>query len=491
MIESKFELTDFKAEFFLFLFSLLIYIHTISFGIIYLDDHLLVVDNAYFFRKIENLFLILTTDVYMDGSTFYYRPLLNVSFMLNFLLNGPRYFYFHLTNIILHSFSGILLFKMIRKFEIAIIPSFAFSLLFLAHPTLVPSVVWLPGRNDSLLFVFSVLFILSFFNYVEKKSIKYAFSSSFFFALSMFTKETAIALPVIVALYCFLFKKWNRQIVSFFIISLAIIAFWLFLRQKIIKPHPILILNPFLSFKTFLFMLGKGIFPLSPQIWLPVKSMNYQYGIVALILLAPLIFFAIKQKNRVSIFGLIWYFVFILPFLILYVSHDGIGNWEQRLYVPMAGVMLFFAGLKWEYFLKISNHLKAAIFVILLILFSSSCVINSFFFANEILFWEKVVYDFPENANACAQLAYTYQLNNLYSLAEMQYRKVLSLNPKQNFIHHNLGIIYLIKGEKEKAKKEFKLELKNNPSYAKYVKLKDKSDIKKLRDLNFNFYIKH
>jgi len=105
-------------------------------------------DKSIIFQQIQH---IENLDIYKPGSI-YYRPLTQISFLLDYLLWGYHPFGYHLTNITLHILNVLLFFilarKILAKLEINSTSTFLLTLVFALHPVHVESVSWIAGREE-------------------------------------------------------------------------------------------------------------------------------------------------------------------------------------------------------------------------------------------------------------------------------------------------------------------------------------------------------
>lgn len=153
--------------------------------------------------------------------------------MIDAQFSGSSPFFYHLANILYHSISAVLVFIFLKKLKVEEKMAFLLSLFFSLHPTLTQAVAWIPGRNDSLLTLFTLLSFIFLIDYLEKKQPFYILLFFFFSFLSLFTKETAFLNPIFIFLYLLFFQK--EKIKSLIEIGVGwwfIILFWFILRQK-------------------------------------------------------------------------------------------------------------------------------------------------------------------------------------------------------------------------------------------------------------------
>ena len=136
------------------------------------DDVALVKDNYEFLSKPSNFTEIFKHSVFYSTtkiSDTYYRPILSLSFFADTQIAGKHYWYFFLTDILLHLSCCVLLFFLLKKLLYSPSVAFLFSLILAVHPAMVTAVAWLPGRNDTLLTLFSLLSFYFLIEYILKK----------------------------------------------------------------------------------------------------------------------------------------------------------------------------------------------------------------------------------------------------------------------------------------------------------------------------------
>src|SRR5438105_3487773 len=98
-------------------------------------------------------------------------PLKNISHMFEFQFYGFNPGLFHLTNIVLHAATVVLLFFVLRKFTGSLWKSAFVAALFAIHPLRAESVVWIEERKDVLSGVFFMLTLATYFYYARKPSV--------------------------------------------------------------------------------------------------------------------------------------------------------------------------------------------------------------------------------------------------------------------------------------------------------------------------------
>jgi protein O-mannosyl-transferase len=130
----------------------------------------------------------------------YWHPVTWLSLMLDYQLFGLNASGYHVTNLILHILSTLLLFGLFNRMTGEIWKSAFVAVLFAIHPLRVESVVWVAKRRDVLCIFFSILTLCLYVWYTEKPVIKRYLFVFFSFAMALMSKPMAVTLPLLMIL---------------------------------------------------------------------------------------------------------------------------------------------------------------------------------------------------------------------------------------------------------------------------------------------------
>jgi len=172
------------------------------------DDIGQVVQNEYVhsWRYFPKVFTGCTWEYVFGGNcqdSSYYRPLHSLSYLITWTISSQPWF-FHLVNLFYLFLSIILVFVLIRKLTNDFLVSFLTALFFLIHPINNEAINWTSCVPELLFAVFTLLSLVFFIKYRERKKIKDLIFCCLAYCLAMFAKEPAISLPII-----FLFLDWR------------------------------------------------------------------------------------------------------------------------------------------------------------------------------------------------------------------------------------------------------------------------------------------
>jgi tetratricopeptide (TPR) repeat protein len=159
---------------------------------------------------IENIVWAFTT---VDMS--YWHPVTWLSHMMDIEFYGPNPGGHHLTSVVIHLVSTVLIFVLLFKLTEAFWQSAFVAVLFALHPLHVESVAWVAQRKDVLSAFFGFLALLFYLGYVKRrvstdkelggKRIFYILTF-FCFVLGLMSKPIIITLPIIMLLIDYWFE---------------------------------------------------------------------------------------------------------------------------------------------------------------------------------------------------------------------------------------------------------------------------------------------
>ncbi|MFN0008092.1 MAG: tetratricopeptide repeat protein [Planctomycetota bacterium] len=181
------------------------------------DDQALIVDNAGI-RSWNHVGEILTRDFFHlndDPIPYgYYRPVVSLSYLLEYQLWGLAPLGYHLTNVLLHAVSTVLVALVLRRLRMGDGACLAAALLFALHPIHTENVAWIAGRTDLFAFALTATAFLAHAAAVDREegAARLLVVSTLAFALGLLAKEMSVVLLPWLAL-CLRFlhgRSWKR-----------------------------------------------------------------------------------------------------------------------------------------------------------------------------------------------------------------------------------------------------------------------------------------
>jgi len=315
------------------------------------------------------------------------RPVLDVTFALNYYFGKLDVFGYHLVNLMLHIANGIMLYFILLwtinlanpKNSANLInfraPLYA-SLIFIAHPVQTQAVTYIVSRSSVLATTFYLLALLLFIKGfkspsllpVTRHSLLYFTGAFLASCLGMGTKQEAATLPLMLLIYDFYFisygdlkalkSHYKIHIPMFLTIAVAIYLSFSGLREFISFDYsrgiPMPQEEPVTSLQYFFTQLHvipyyiKLLFiPINLNLdydWPITRNLDFATGLY-FVLLSSIVIVAIilYRRARLLSFGIIWFFVTISVTSSFIVIYDVI--FEHRLYLPSVGFAIVLASL--------------------------------------------------------------------------------------------------------------------------------------------------
>ena len=285
-----------------------------------------------------------------------YHPLTILSYSFNYAISKLDPFSYLLVNYLFHLANTLLVFYFIwnisgnNKFIAAFV-----ALVFGIHPMHVESVAWVAERKDVLYTFFFLLSLLQYWKFLQTNKEKHFWICFILFVLSLLSKPAAIVLPLVLLLLDY----WKGRPITTKVITEKIIFFVLSLGMgiatiKIQSPSAMAGLNVF-SITDRLFFACYSLmtyflrffvpYPMSALHPFPLTNKpGWQILVSPVFVVALLTAFWFLRKNKIVVFGLLFYVVNLL--LVLQVVSIGLAIVSERYtYVPYIGLAFMFAML--------------------------------------------------------------------------------------------------------------------------------------------------
>ena len=137
---------------------------------------------------------------FTSTSLFYWHPLTWLSHMLDVELYGVNAGAHHVTNVLIHIASTVVLLGALNRMTGAPARSAFVAGLFALHPLHVESVAWVAERKDVLSGLFWMLTLWVYADYVRRPGALRQFLVALFFAAALMSKPMAVTLPLVLLL---------------------------------------------------------------------------------------------------------------------------------------------------------------------------------------------------------------------------------------------------------------------------------------------------
>src|SRR3989339_66541 len=471
---------------FIFLITLFSYAPAIRNGYIWDDDDYVL--NNLLIRSPNGL-----KNIWFDFSaakifTHQYYPMVFTSFWIDYQLWRLNPFYYHLVNIILHSFNAIIIFLILYKLKVhgAWFAAFIFAL----HPVHVESVAWISERKNVLSTFFYLLAVLSYIKYLKlgeslskdtglKPFDKYQtfyFISLFLYICALLTKTVTCSMPVAILLLLWwkqkkIFFKNLLPLIPFFIIGFIMGILTIWVEKNFVGARGIVwdfsIIDRFLiAGRAIWFYVSSLLWPnnlifIYPK-WQIDSGIWWQYlypaSVIAILIISV---FLQKFISNALLIALLFFIITLSPalgFIDIYpMKFSFVADHFQYL-ASIGLITIWVAGIAilFKKFGKNLNWVKYIIFLTILTLFSRKVWLQSHIYKDQMTLWQDTIIKNPAATLAHNNLSILY-----YNQGE--YEKSIKSNPIFFNAYNNLAFLYSKNNENDKAVQIYEIFLQKNP----------------------------
>lgn len=437
----------------------------------------------------------------------YYRPLTNFTFWLDYHAGGGKPLPFHLHNILIFCLLTALLILLLARLTRSRRAALFGGLFFAVFPLHSEVVSYVSGRTDLLMSLWIVVTAYAFARLTtqttshkpqaadrgpraadrkplsadrnpqtpvrtsqsavrtSQSAVLWSLLSLLAFALACFSKETALAFPVIALVWFALLKDKTRlqtaTVLGFFLVAII----YLYARFSVL--HSLSVFNApssvsgllLHSLNSFGLNCGLQVAFFLPRLFFEARLFNGPslftlLGVLALVV--PLLFW--RRLSLAGRIGYVWLVVFLLPFASL-VSLGPVGRLN---FLPGVGVLLF--ALPGP-----SGHRLAPgrIVGLLVAVLALGMVLNyrNRYWQSESALFTRMTAEAPSSVAGHFNLATVHDRQGNRDLAAREYRAALRLQPDIAAAHNNLGAILQAANEPDSALLHYREAVRLAPGY--------------------------
>jgi tetratricopeptide (TPR) repeat protein len=457
-----------------------VYAPVLDFGFVKYDDPQYVSANPHVFGGVtlQGISWALTS-----GYAANWHPLTWISHMLDIEMYGMNAGWHHLTNVLLHMASAVLLFALLYRMTGALGRSAFVAGLFAVHPIHVESVAWVAERKDVLSTFFWTLTLWAYLRYAARPELRRYLLVVVFFALALMSKPMVVTLPFILLLldYWPLRRPIEMRLVTekipLFALAVAssIITFLVQERGGTVAVVGRIsfaerIANALVSYGAYL---GKMVWPTHLAAYYPYALSQSPWLVAGSALgLAGITLLAIWKAKDFPYFvtGWLWYLGALVPAIgIVQVGTQAMA--DRYTYVPMIGISIVAA---WGIFDLVARWQKsgdglmvlrgAGLAVIIACTVSARAQVKTW--ESSLTLWEHALAVTTDN-----YAAHTFLGNALSGLGKTDeaithYEEALRIRPDYPEAHNNLGPALAGKGKIDEAITHFSEAVRLRPGYA-------------------------
>lgn len=468
-----------------------------------LDDELVTLNNQRVEMGIKGIPEILTSFHNIDEKSRYeYRPLVLISFALEYQFLGRNPHFSHFINVFLYALTCMVIFYLLRSLLLSygentkyrlVFPLLA-TLLFTAHPLHTEVVDNLKSRDELLSLLNSLIATMFFARYAGSDKKLFLFWGFLFLFLAILSKKTAVVFLAIIPLVLFFSEKLSwKKVVFPVLFSLAALLSYVVLKKMMISEKPVRSFNyfenPLFSEPGFIKSIPAGLYTIWNYVELLIfpHPLSFYYGYdqvpipgwnnikvwISLVFHVGIFLLAIRllRKKHILSFAILFYLFALFPFSNFIFPVVGIIG-ERFAYIASLGFCIILAFLICKLFripvpggklmavtgkplLQRHNRLPLLIFfsAFILLLYSFKTITRNSDWKDHLTLYRHDIKHVDRSAKAHALISNTIypelfkmpagiQKDNLVEECIHHYKKSLEIYPDYIVSNNNLGSIY-------------------------------------------------
>lgn len=419
---------------------------TLAHDFVNFDDHVYVYENPLVIRGLSAEGII---GAFTHTHARNWHPLTTLSHMLDCQLYGLNAGGHHLTNVILHTISVLLLFLVLKQMTGAFWQSAFVAGVFAIHPLHVESVAWIAERKDVLSAVFFMLTLAAYARYARAPSAPRYLLVALLFACGLMSKPMLVTLPFVLLLLDYwplgrlggqkseVGSRLRRLITEKFPLCalsvLSCIATLLTQRQgpNAIDQLPFLwrVNNSFVSYVTYIWQM---LWPARLAVFYPHPNDRFPLlevtSAIAFLVGVSLLVIYLRRTKPYLVTGWFWYLGMLVPVIGL-VQVGEQAHADRYTYLPQIGLYIMVAWTVGDLLSEPTPRARRAVVGVATALAIVSLGVLAF---GQASYWKN---------------------------SETLWNHSLAVTGENDVAHNNLGFLFLRRGELDKAISQFQAAL--------------------------------
>jgi len=422
-----------------------------------------------------------------------WHPLTTLSHMIDCQIYGLHPAGHHLTNVLLHTVTVILLFLMLGNMTGTFWRSAFVAAVFAIHPLRVESVAWVAERKDVLSGLFFVLTLWAYVRYVQYFQVKNPKSKVWYglalglFVLGLMSKPMLVTLPFILLLLdywplkrienCeFRIVEWRRLVVEkipFFLLAAVDCEFTILAQNKATWSFQSIDFlsrmgNALISYAVYP---GQMVLPVNMAVLYPHSGNHLFIGKVALALLVLILIstgvWIGRRRQPYLLVGWLWYLGMLVPVIGL-VQVGTQARADRYTYLPQIGLYFLLTWSvvaicsKWPYRRAVLGTAAAVILASLMMVAHA----QTKYWKDSITLWTHTLICTSKNYTAYNNLGIALADQGKSAEAFQCYNQAIQLKPDYADAQRNFGAMLILQGNLDEAIQYLNRALQLNPDFA-------------------------
>ena len=401
----------------------------------------------------------------------------------------------HLTNVVIHTVSSMLLLLFLLRVTGSFWQSSFVAALFALHPLHVESVAWVAERKDVLSALFWFFTLIFYAEYVAKRKRALFMLSLFSFVLGLMSKPMLVTLPIIMLLMDFWpldryrheeQEQGLRQLsgrvlalikekIPFFVCSLLSAVVTIYAQNKggtlqsfDVVPLQLRIENALIAYIKYIV---KTLWPHDLAVYYPLTPSIPLWQVIGSLLVLVLLSAATIRAGRQSPYlpvGWFWFLITLLPVIgLIQVGEQSMA--DRYSYIPVIGLFIMAAWGVPDLTRGVQQRegILALLAGVVIIASAAQTWKQLGYWRDNISLYRHALQVTTGNYNINCNLGNAFASNGDLDAAIPEYQEALRIHPNFMEAHYNLGNAFARKGDLDAAIREYQEALRISPNDTK------------------------
>jgi tetratricopeptide (TPR) repeat protein len=407
-------------------------------------------------------------------------PITWFSHMLDFQLFGLDAGWHHLTNVLIHAVSSVLLFALLKRVTGRVWESAFVAFVFALHPLHVESVAWISERKDVLFAFFWFLTTWLYLDFLENRTAQKYLLVIFAFCLGLMSKQMIVTLPFTLLLFDLWPLKRTRmrtlllEKVPLVVLSIAASFITLLAQRKggaiqSLDAIPVAtrVANALITYVVYLansvWPEGLAVFYPYPKQWSAAEAGLAGLALAAVSMIAVLAF---RARPYLAV-GWFWYLGTLTPVIgLVQVGYQS--RADRYTYIPLIGISIMVA---WSAADAIEKWPHAAMPVRVVAMMA--CVawlsitwVQIDYWKDSLALYRHAIAVTDANYRAHENLGVDLAKRGEYPEALRELSTSIEENPEQTNVRNSMGSVLSALGRNEEAMEQFSEAIRLQPENA-------------------------
>ena len=433
------------------------------------------------------------------------RPVVGLTFAINYAISGLEVWSYHLVNLLIHLLAALALFGIVRRaleserlrarFGAASVwLAAAVAVIWAVHPLQTQAVTYIVQRGESLMGLMYLATLYAVIRAAETASRRWIVAAVISCAVGMATKPVMATAPIIALLFDVIFVAGSLQVAlrRRWGLYAALAATWGIMAATIAAPTPadwsvgfkMKTLTPLEYLQT---QFGVITHYLRLAIWPDSQVLDYGWPVartaseilpfaVFIVGLVAASLWALARRPALGFLGA-WFFLILAPTSSVMPIADL--AFEHRMYLPLAAVvaLIVIGGYATGQMMlarliqselqrrQLGRSLAAGALAVIVAALASLTFLRNTYYQSDIVMWADVVKKRPANARAHNNLGMFLAERGQYDEALAHFDEACRLNPEDALAKNNLALTLFNQGRVAEAIPLYREALQRKPDY--------------------------